>query len=82
MVSGCDMSSGNTTCTVTVSARGGTVNWAVTGTSGQLTASGGGTLSDGQTADITVARHGICIFGGSGSVSIAPAGDAPVNWTC
>ena len=82
VVSGCEMSSGNTTCTVTVAARGGTVNWSVTGTSDQLSASGGGTLGAGQTADVTVQRQGICIFGGSGSVYFAPAGNASVTWTC
>ena len=82
VVSGCDMNSGSTSCTVSVTASGGPVDWSVTGTSNQLSASGGGALPAGQTAYVTVQRHGWCLFGGSGSVSFAPTGDAPVNWTC
>jgi RNA polymerase sigma factor (sigma-70 family) len=83
-VSGCRMGSGRRSCTITITAVGGTVNWQVTGTSGTgLRASGSGTLAAGQSAGVTVSRDGgICIGQGSGSVSFSPNGTASVSYTC
>jgi RNA polymerase sigma factor (sigma-70 family) len=83
-VSGCRMGSGRRSCTITVTAVGGSVTWQVTGTSGTgLRASGSGTLGAGQSAGVTVSRDGgICIGQGSGSVSFSPNGTASVSYTC
>jgi RNA polymerase sigma factor (sigma-70 family) len=81
-VSGCHMRSGAKSCTVTVTAVGGPVNWKVTGSSGALSASGGGDLSAGQSTGVTVSRHGWCLGQGSDSVSFSPNGTANVTWNC
>lgn len=81
-VSGCQMGSTDR-CSVAVTANGGPVNWSVTGTSGNLSASGNGTLQAGQTAYVMVSRHDIiCLGGGSGSVSFNTGAQAPVTWAC
>jgi RNA polymerase sigma factor (sigma-70 family) len=79
---GCHMQSGTRTCTITVFAHGGPVNWSVTGSSDSLRASDGGELADGQSVEVTVRRKGPCFGQGSGSVSFAPGGVASVTWTC
>ncbi|MBW8486423.1 RNA polymerase sigma factor [Actinomadura parmotrematis] len=80
-VSGCTAAAGDGGCTVTVSARGGPVTWSVTGTTGGVSASGGGTLAAGQSASVTATVD--CSGGsGSGSVTFSPNGSAPVSWTC
>jgi hypothetical protein len=83
-VSGCRMSSGDRSCTITVTASGGPVSWRVTGTSGNISASGGGTLAAGQSAGVRVTRGscGLLQTGGSGSVSFSPNGGAGVSWSC
>jgi hypothetical protein len=70
-------------CSVKVTAQGGPVTWRVTGTSGGLSARGGDTLSAGASEYVPVSRHdGICLGGGSGSVSFSPRGSASVSWNC
>ena len=81
-VYGCTMR-GSRHCTVTVVAQGGPVNWSVTGTSGGLSAGGGGSLSAGQSTGVDVTRNsGWCIGSGSGSVSFSSGATAGVNWHC
>jgi DNA-directed RNA polymerase specialized sigma24 family protein len=81
-VSGCTMH-GSRSCTVTVSAQGGPVNWNVTGASGGVSASGGGSLGAGQSTGVTVTRNAsICIGSGSGSVSFSSGASASVRWYC
>lgn len=84
VVSGCQISSGGRSCTVTVTASGGPVTWRVTGTSGGVGASGSGTLAAGQSAGVRVTRGscGLLQTGGSGSVSFSPGGSASVSWRC
>jgi RNA polymerase sigma factor (sigma-70 family) len=83
-VSGCRMSSGNRSCTITVTASGGPVTWRVTGTSSSVSASGGGTLAAGQSTGVRVTRDscGLLQSGGNGSVSFSPNGSAGVSWSC
>ncbi|MER7541856.1 RNA polymerase sigma factor [Actinomadura sp.] len=77
-VQGCSMGN-DASCTITITAVGGAVNWRVTGTSGELSASGNGHLSSGETARVTVSRTNVICFGRrSGSVSVAPGGSARV----
>ncbi|MBO2465868.1 RNA polymerase sigma factor [Actinomadura violacea] len=79
-VSGCDMGR-HGSCTVTVTAVGGPVNWRVTGTSGELRAGGSGHLAAGQSSGVTVSRtNGTCWWPQDGSVSIAPGGSASVGY--
>jgi hypothetical protein len=74
---------GSRHCTVTVVAQGGPVNWSVTGTSGGISASGGGSLSAGQSAGVNVTRNSSWCFGsGSGSVSFSSGATAGVNYYC
>lgn len=81
-VSGCQMN-GTDRCPATVTANGGPVSWSVTGTSGNISAGGSGTLQAGQTAYVTVTRQDIiCLGGGSGSVSFTSGAQAPVTWDC
>ncbi len=80
-VSGCHMSH-TLTCTVTVTAVGGPVNYSVSGTN-NVSASGSGSLSAGQSAGITAHRPGgICLGSGSGSVSFSSGATASVTWSC
>lgn len=82
-VSGCSMHYGRRQCSIQVTAQGGPVTWSVTGTNGNISASGSGSLSAGETAYVTVTRHdSICLSGGSGSVRFSPSGVASVKWTC
>jgi RNA polymerase sigma factor (sigma-70 family) len=80
-VSGCSMDSGQDTCTVTVRAVGGPVQWRVTGTSQHVKASGSGSLSSGQTTGVVVSHDWCWIGGGSGSVYFGSA-TASVSWSC
>jgi DNA-directed RNA polymerase specialized sigma24 family protein len=81
-VYGCTMR-GSRHCTVTVVAQGGSVTWSVTGTSKGIRASGGGSLSAGQSAGVTVTRDSDWCFGsGSGSVSFSTGATAGVDWHC
>jgi hypothetical protein len=81
-VSGCRMN-GNRSCSVKVSAQGGPVSWRVSGTSGSISASGGGNLGAGQHTYVTATRNdGICLGGGSGSVSFSSGASASVTWSC
>ncbi|MDN3357378.1 sigma-70 family RNA polymerase sigma factor [Actinomadura sp. DC4] len=81
-VSGCTMN-GTRHCTVTVVAQGGPVTWSVTGVNGDISASGGGSLSAGQSAGVTVTRDASwCWSGGNGSVSFNTGATAAVSWRC
>lgn len=81
-VSGCRMN-GADRCSATVTANGGPVSWSVTGTSGNVSAGGSGTLKAGQTAYVPVTRHElVCLGGGRGSVSFSSGAQAPVTWDC
>ncbi|GAA4632420.1 hypothetical protein GCM10023196_065800 [Actinoallomurus vinaceus] len=82
-VSGCDMK-WSSHCSVTVTAEGGPVSWSVSGTSGAIRAGGSGDLGTGESAHVTVSRtySGICIGGGSGSVSFSSGASAGVQWNC
>jgi hypothetical protein len=74
---------GSRSCTVTVVAQGGPVNWSVSGVKGKISAAGGGSLAAGQSAGVTVTRGGGWCWGnGSGSVSFSSGASAPVNWHC
>jgi hypothetical protein len=68
-------------CTIRVTAVGGAVSWRVTGTSGELSASGGGRLSSGESASVTVTRTNVICWGSKrGSVSFSPGGSARVSY--
>lgn len=71
----CTISQPGGSCRMSVSAVGGPVTWAVTGTSPGLSAGGRGTLPSGRSTSIAVELTGPCTPGGSGSVSFSP-GDA------
>ncbi|GAA4084415.1 sigma-70 family RNA polymerase sigma factor [Actinomadura miaoliensis] len=82
-VGGCAIPEGQSSCAVPVRAVGGPVTWSVTGTSGGVSASGGGRLSGGGTAGVTASRPSDCPPGShSGSVRFAPSGTATVTWSC
>lgn len=80
-VAGCHMS-GSYSCSITITAVGGPVNWSVTGASDPLSAGGSGSLSSGQSTSVTVRRQGWCLGSGSGGVSFSPNGSARVTWVC
>ncbi|MEV0660826.1 RNA polymerase sigma factor [Actinomadura luteofluorescens] len=68
-------------CTITVRAVGGTATWSVTGASGGLSASGGGTLRSGQAGYARVS--GTCTPpGGSGTVSFSNGDVRTVTLSC
>lgn len=82
VVSGCNMGSADS-CTITLRADGGPVNWRVTGVSGPVRASGSGSIPAGQTRGVSVSRSGGCLIGTrSGSVSFSPGGSANVSYNC
>ncbi|QFG24687.1 RNA polymerase sigma factor [Actinomadura sp. WMMB 499] len=79
-VSGCSMGR-DESCGITIRAVGGSVTWRVTGTSGEVSASGSGRLSPGESATVTVSRPDEWCWGEeSGSVSFSPGGSAPVSY--
>jgi hypothetical protein len=81
-VSGCHMNGGRQ-CSIKVTAQGGPVSWRVTGTSGSVSASGGGSLGAGAHTYVTANRtDGICLGGGNGSVSFSSGAQASVTWSC
>lgn len=86
-VSGCDADRGSS-CPVSITARGGTVTWQASG-SGFVSASGGGTLRDGETDTVTatIDREAACSDRPgrdveSGTVVFTPGGSATVTWDC
>jgi RNA polymerase sigma factor (sigma-70 family) len=83
-VSGCHIRSNRSQCSITVTAQGGPVSWSVTGTSGNVSAGGSGSLSAGETAYVTASHDqgGIFCSGGSGSVSFSSGATASVTWSC
>jgi RNA polymerase sigma factor (sigma-70 family) len=83
-VTGCgDIGTGRS-CTMTVRAVGGSVTWSVGAVSDGLSASGGGTLAAGASAQVSVSVTDPCTDGngGSGSVSFSPSGSGSVSWGC
>lgn len=81
-VAGCHMS-GSRSCTVTVTASGGYADWAVTDTGGSVSAGGSGRAVPGSPGYVTVTRHdGICLGGGSGSVTFNNGATASISWRC
>ncbi|GAA4151725.1 sigma-70 family RNA polymerase sigma factor [Actinomadura keratinilytica] len=79
-ITGCDMDR-DEACTVTIRAVGGPVDWAVTGTSGELSASGSGHLEAGDKAEVRVSRtNGWCWSEKTGSVSFSPSATASVTY--
>jgi DNA-directed RNA polymerase specialized sigma24 family protein len=81
-VYGCTMN-GSRSCTVTVVAQGGPVDWRVTGTHGSIRASGSGSLSAGQSAGVTATLTAtLCLGSGSGSVSFSSGATANVDYHC
>jgi hypothetical protein len=81
-VYGCTMNHSRS-CTVTVVAQGGPVDWRVTGTHGSIRASGSGSLSAGQSAGVTATLTAtLCLGSGSGSVSFSSGATATVNYRC
>ncbi|WP_067487944.1 RNA polymerase sigma factor [Actinomadura hibisca] len=79
-VTGCRMDR-DRSCTITITAVGGPVDWRVTGTSGSLAAGGAGHLAAGQSAQVAVERtNRMCWGSRSGSVSFAPGGYAAVSY--
>lgn len=82
VVDSCSMAANDDTCTITLTASGGPVHWAVTGTTGGVSASGGDTtLVKGQSTKVTVSKPDPC-SGTSGSVSFSPNGTATVHYSC
>ena len=81
-VYGCTMN-GSRSCTVTVVAQGGPVDWRVTGTRGSIRASGSGSLAAGQSAGVTATLTAtLCLGSGSGSVSFSSGATARVDYRC
>ncbi|HEX6473273.1 MAG TPA: sigma-70 family RNA polymerase sigma factor [Streptosporangiaceae bacterium] len=86
-VTGCDAPGNSTQCTVSIAVQGGTVTWSASG-SGVVSASGSGTLRDGERATVTatINRDDACNRPGpdveSGAVVFTPGGSAPVTWNC
>ncbi|WP_242904644.1 sigma factor [Actinomadura terrae] len=82
--SGCTISAPGGSCTVTLSASGGPVNWHVAGRSSFLSVSpGGGRVAGGGSQPVTVTLNGGCPPGvGSGSVSFSPSGAASITLAC
>ncbi|GAB2848368.1 hypothetical protein GCM10027176_59810 [Actinoallomurus bryophytorum] len=81
-VYGCTMN-GSRSCTVTVVAQGGPVDWRVTGTHGSIRAGGSGSLSAGQSAGVTATLTAtLCLGSGSGSVSFSSGATATVDYRC
>ncbi|MFD0687970.1 RNA polymerase sigma factor [Actinomadura fibrosa] len=81
-VGGCTISGpGPGSCSASVRAVGGPVTWSVRGTSGGVSAGGGGRLASGQSASVQVS--GTCNPpGGSGTVSFSPGGVATITLSC
>ncbi|GAA4292068.1 hypothetical protein ACFQY7_28415 [Actinomadura luteofluorescens] len=81
-MSGCDMGR-NDSCTVTVTAVGGYVNWQVTGTSGPVRAGGSGHLDAGRSGGVQVSRaSGFCWGSQTGTVSFSSGASATVTYRC
>lgn len=81
-VSGCSIPSGDSSCSITLTANGGTVRWSVRSANG-VSASGSGTLESGWSVAVTASRIAACQGrGGAGTVTFAPSGTAGVRWTC
>jgi RNA polymerase sigma factor (sigma-70 family) len=81
LISSCTMGEQETTCPISLTAKGGPVHWRVTGTD-NVSASGSDTLKSGETTTVTATRRTPCTPGDSGSVSFSPGGTASVTWKC
>ncbi|MUN38557.1 sigma-70 family RNA polymerase sigma factor [Actinomadura litoris] len=82
--SGCAIAGPGGSCTVTLTASGGPVNWHVASHSPFLSVSpGGGRVPAGGSRPVTVTLNGGCPpGGGTGSVSFSPGGAASITLTC
>ncbi|WP_176401998.1 RNA polymerase sigma factor [Actinomadura sp. BRA 177] len=69
-------------CSISVAAEGGAVNWGIASAPSAVTVSGGGPLASGKPSSATVRVSGTCNGSGSGTVSFYPNGRATVYWTC
>jgi RNA polymerase sigma factor (sigma-70 family) len=77
---GCRLSPGQS-CSISVTAVGGSVTWSASG-GAPLVVSGGGTLAAGGSDSATVGLSAGCTGSGQGSVSFSPNGSARVSWDC
>jgi RNA polymerase sigma factor (sigma-70 family) len=86
-VSGCNAGDAGG-CNVQITARGGTVNWSLSGSSFLSPTRSSGTLRDGKSDNIfvTINRDDACGRPGpdveSGTVTFSPGGSATVSWSC
>lgn len=82
LVKGCSIVFPATACTATITAKGGPVVWAAEA-GGLLYGGGGGKLTAGQTANVTVSieRADPC-EAGSDPLVFTPGGSVTVSWTC
>jgi hypothetical protein len=74
-------------CQIRLTARGGTVRWAVSSVDGyRVYASGSGTLAEGESTAVSVTvRPSVRCYAtgrGSGTVSFSPGGQAAIVYTC
>jgi hypothetical protein len=76
------MDIGQKSCLIEVRAVGGPVNWAVTGTSGGVSAGGGGRLGAGGSTTVRAFRPSSCDSDGSGTVRFTSGASASVSWVC
>jgi RNA polymerase sigma factor (sigma-70 family) len=79
----CSIDAGDSTCTFTIKAVGGSLTWRITSASG-VSASDHGTLKSGQTAPVTATKPSSCAAGesGTGTISFSPNGTASIPYTC
>jgi RNA polymerase sigma factor (sigma-70 family) len=80
--SGCDMGLDDT-CSITLSASGGTVHWSVASDGGLTIAPQSGAIAKGGTKTLTVSRpSGLCPGTNSVTISFSPSASTTVKWTC
>jgi RNA polymerase sigma factor (sigma-70 family) len=77
----CSMDVGEDTCDITLTAKGGTVHWSVSGATG-VSASGSGTLANGKSVTVTAHKPDPCSGSDTGTVSFSPGGSASVQYDC
>ncbi|HEY0537124.1 MAG TPA: hypothetical protein VGD53_02095, partial [Actinoallomurus sp.] len=78
---GCDMDLGNS-CTITLSASGGTVQWSLADSGGLTIDPANGSVPKNGTKKVTATRpSGLCPST-STTVSFSPSASATVQWTC
>jgi RNA polymerase sigma factor (sigma-70 family) len=77
----CDMNGGDT-CTVTLTAKGGTATWSASGPSYLSFSTSSGKLAKGATKTVTVTKTGNQCPATSTTVTFSPGGSTTVTWTC